>query len=1512
MKHIIYRFLSVLFVLTLSLNLLHAVPAYRGWQQRTLSDGTTIQVRLVGDEFYHFWETQDGKIALEQEDGTFILTSEEKPSGEQVALRRSKAPRLAGQRRAKANYGDAQPTKLLVLLVNFKDKSMQSKYGNSYFDNMLNGTGNSVREYFRASSDGHYVPDFEVWGPYTLDNNMSYYGANDSQGNDQHPDQMVVDACAKAYADGCDFSHFDENNDGKVDNIYVIYAGYGEAAGASTNTIWPHSWEIYSSNVTGTLKYNGKTLGHYACSAELSGKSGTTSDGIGTFSHEFSHVIGLPDYYDTDYGTNSDNGVTPGNWTLMDQGSYLTLPPLYSIYDKYFMGWGTPTILKDPENVNMPVGTAYARQITSNNTLAAATNTSTVYYLENRQKEGFDAYIPGHGMVVWKVTYNSTRWSQNDLNNTAGTLRYTIVPADGKTKNYGDSKDPFPGTGNVTNYTPISGHALTDITETSKVITFKYNGGISGHNVIVDGTGCTIVPSATTVENGTQLTATITPTDATYDYTSLVVKLGSTTLTSGTHYTLSSDKKTLTIKGTAITGAASNNITITVVWTKARCTYESMGDNCTTPADGTVNINNALNLIITPESGFSLADAACWTVEMGGTELTYGTDFTYNASTNTFSITKTTGDVVILAEAGPLVTWRSLGEVFTTNIAGGGKLVLPASNPPACTGKVFVGWCTNASYSSNTAPTFAKADDAIAGAATYYAVFATASGGGGASSETTYTFTSASWATSQDAWTSNSAGNGLTTGQGVQVTTSKSGAGAETKTSQSNVSKVVVNYCTNSSKGAGSIEVSVGSTSVSHDVTTSGGTSLRDMEFDFDNVTGVVSIEVTCTTNSIYINSITITSGGGASYTAYTTSCVPPTMYNIYVSSVSHGSVTTSPATQAAEGETVTITITPDEWYNLTSLTVNGGSVTVSGTGDTRTFTMPAADVTIAATFTEETKYTVRFLENGSPISTQQVYGGQAPIVPTPDACEGFTFIGWWTAALDVDNTEAKDWISDFGVTANTDFHAVYSRVDGEGGGTATWDLVTDDSSLRAGDVLVIASTSKGKTAAALSGSYLTEVSSTFGTGTITSLGEGTLEFTLGGTTGEWTLTSSAGVLGSTAAKNVSWDAGTQTWDITISDDNATIYNGTSGYGRILHNVNSYRFTTYTSQTSTIMLLPQLYRKSGGGTTYYTTNCTPPTLYNITVNSTTHGSVTTTPSESAAAGRTVTITIAPDAWYNLSTLTIKDGSNNDVAISGTGNSRTFTMPESDVTISASFVEQPQYTITFSINGATSSQTVYEGQGPDVPAVSEVCDDVTFVGWWTAELATDNTTTHDWIADFTAVANQTYYAVFNRDGTYYTTSCEAPSTVTVTFYPNGGTGTTTSQILPYNTSTALNECTFTREGYIFLGWAETADGEKVYNDRESVAFKTHKPLYAVWQLFTYTVTWKTCDGTAFATQQYTPGQSLTLPSGTPPNNTEGKAFYGWIVEEHYSGTSAPAIISAGGAVNANATYYAIYH
>lgn len=235
---------------------------------------------------------------------------------------------------------------------------------------------------------------------------------------------------------------------------------------------------------------------------------------------------------------------------------------------------------------------------------------------------------------------------------------------------------------------------------------------------------------------------------------------------------------------------------------------------------------------------------------------------------------------------------------------------------------------------------------------------------------------------------------------------------------------------------------------------------------------------------------------------------------------------------------------------------------------------------------------------------------GQDLVLPdAPSDCSGSrVFVGWTASKTIVDGTKPADLFTEAAgtVTADAKYYAVYATPPVETGGEEAWLLVTDDTSLQKGDILVIANDSKGRTAGAITSGYLAEVASAFKDGIITSLGEGTVEFTLGGKSGEWTLTSSSGVLGATGTKKIAWDNGTTTWSITIdNDNNATIQNGTSDNGRFLYNANSPRFTTYTSTTNASMLLPQLYRKSGGRvTTYsdYTLRCQdiPVVTYTVT------------------------------------------------------------------------------------------------------------------------------------------------------------------------------------------------------------------------------------------------------------------------------------------------------------------------
>ena len=148
---------------------------------------------------------------------------------------------------------------------------------------------------------------------------------------------------------------------------------------------------------------------------------------------------------------------------------------------------------------------------------------------------------------------------------------------------------------------------------------------------------------------------------------------------------------------------------------------------------------------------------------------------------------------------------------------------------------------------------------------------------------------------------------------------------------------------------------------------------------------------------------------------------------------------------------------------------------------------------------------------------------------------------------------------------------------------TESWNLVTDASTLKVGDELVIASNEKGVVAGNISKDYLSKVISTFSEdmSTISELGQGAVVFTLGGEADAWTLSNSEGkLLGCTGVKEVAWANGTTTWKISIgTNSDATIQSTNTSYGRFLYNVNSSRFTTYTSATNTSMLLPQIYRR---------------------------------------------------------------------------------------------------------------------------------------------------------------------------------------------------------------------------------------------------------------------------------------------------------------------------------------------
>ena len=394
------------------------------------------------------------------------------------------------------NYPTTGEQHSLVILVQFSDLSFStmSEDAATFYNNMLNqegftysnGADGSARDFYVASSMGQFLPTFDIAGPVTLSNTSTYYGENDSYGNDYRAGEFVQEAC-EAIDDTLDFSKYDTDGDGYVDNIYLFYAGMGENDGGGSSTIWPHAATMADWGISYTTQ-DGVSIGSYSCSNETSSSSQTA--GIGTFVHEYGHVLGLIDHYSTTYG--AAYYVNPGEWDTMATGSYNNdshTPPLFSAFERAELGWldYTELDLSVDSVITLPVLADYNKALR----VSVAGNDDEYFIMENRQQEGWDAYLPGHGMLVWHIDEDSVAWYSNTANNDATHQRIDIVEADELTASSTYSGDPFPGTSSVTAFDFYSWdddyiYGFQDVEETTAdddgetVITFSLAGaGIS-------------------------------------------------------------------------------------------------------------------------------------------------------------------------------------------------------------------------------------------------------------------------------------------------------------------------------------------------------------------------------------------------------------------------------------------------------------------------------------------------------------------------------------------------------------------------------------------------------------------------------------------------------------------------------------------------------------------------------------------------------------------------------------------------------------------------------------------------------------------------------------------------------------------------------------------------------------------------------------------------------------------------------------------------------------------------
>lgn len=510
--------LLTLFAATLFAASASAIPAKPRKQTVKQPDGTMLTITFKGDENYHFISTLDGIPLVKRADGAYCYATIDANGnttasaqlahneGERAAAEtafvsnnaahassvRQKGVQRAAQRNASRlarlqkrsnrhnvsiapgvggeGVGVTGSRKGLVILVNFKDVKMQSAHNNEEWSNFFNqkgysknGNSGSVHDYFYNQSYGKFDLTFDVVGPVTVSKNMKEYGGNNSDEEDIDPAGMVVEAC-KLAASKVNFADYDWDKDGEVDQVYVIYAGYGEASTDIEDTIWPHEWQIEEAGYDLTL--NGVRINTYGCSSELMGDtSSKTMEGIGTACHEFSHCLGLPDIYDTTYG----GGYGMQEWDVMDYGSYAAdgyEPVGYNSYQRWVSGWMHPTELKSACYIKdmKALSDAPEAYIVYNEKTP-----SEYYLLENRQQKGGDKALPGHGMLVIHVDYDKKAWVDNTLNDVKNHQRFSIIAADNKYTATSMAGDTYPGT---------SGN--TELTDTSKPAATLFNANADG------------------------------------------------------------------------------------------------------------------------------------------------------------------------------------------------------------------------------------------------------------------------------------------------------------------------------------------------------------------------------------------------------------------------------------------------------------------------------------------------------------------------------------------------------------------------------------------------------------------------------------------------------------------------------------------------------------------------------------------------------------------------------------------------------------------------------------------------------------------------------------------------------------------------------------------------------------------------------------------------------------------------------------------------------------------------
>jgi M6 family metalloprotease-like protein len=537
MKKLIY--LIVLLAATIYGPQALAIPAYPGLITLTQPSGETVQLYQIGDEYGHFFRTPDGHAVIDDEgalcyasllhgqpvssgilvhdaasrtpnETAFIATlDDESIINAFSARRKASIPQSGLGTKGSTAFPTTGSPKAIVILVEFSDVKFTDNVSrfstttpNAYFTDMLNKSNfsldsawGSAKDYYESASNGVFTPQFDVYGPYTLSHAVSYYGADSGSTHDTNKSQLIKDACSAANSD---INFKDYAYSGSVPFVYVFYAGIGQNLSGVSTDIWPAAGSLGS-------YYDLVKVDRYACSNAVN--SSYIPMGIGSFIHEFSHILGLPDLY------SGDLTVTPGNWSVMDSGTYLNdsrCPAGYGAYERNALKWTEPTVLSGDDEISLK-----AMSLSNQCCIIQTKTTNEFFLLENRQRYNWDSYLPGHGLLIWHIDYDSSAFSSGPNSNSSH-QRVDIVEANGNPVRANTTYEAgytFPGTSGMTSFTSSTTPALQDwngnaidtpisqITENGSVVSFSVGNGIPFVHNTITATAATNVSSESFTAN---------------------------------------------------------------------------------------------------------------------------------------------------------------------------------------------------------------------------------------------------------------------------------------------------------------------------------------------------------------------------------------------------------------------------------------------------------------------------------------------------------------------------------------------------------------------------------------------------------------------------------------------------------------------------------------------------------------------------------------------------------------------------------------------------------------------------------------------------------------------------------------------------------------------------------------------------------------------------------------------------------------------------------------------------